>query len=55
MKVSNLDLLYQRITHKDWWKEAPQKYAERFPREWLDKSVENHEQMVLSYQKFDFK
>ena len=54
LKVSNLDLLYQRITHKDWWKEAPQKYAERFPREWLDKSVENHEQMVLSYQKFGF-
>ena len=54
LKVSDLDLLYQRIIHKDWWQEDPHKYEEIFPRKWLDKSVENHEKMVSDYQKFGF-
>lgn len=55
LDVFDLELLYQRIVHKDWWQENPQKYEKLFPREWLNHSVKDHEEMVLSYEKYGFR
>ena len=54
LEVSDLELLYQRIVHKDWWQENPEKYEKLFPRKWLTYSVKDHEKMVLSYEMYGF-
>ncbi|MBQ8380021.1 MAG: hypothetical protein IJX34_04305 [Clostridia bacterium] len=55
LEVSDLDLLYNRITNKIWFKANPEENSKKFPREWLDDGVKRHKEKVYSYMKFGYK
>ena len=44
-----MDLLYNRIINKDWFKADFEKYSKVFPREWIDGAVLRHREQVYSY------
>jgi len=55
LDVKDLDALYARIVNKDWFQADEEKYSKMFPREWLDKTVEKHKNMVYSYDSLGYK
>lgn len=55
LEVSDLDLLYNRIINKDWFKEDEQRYSKMFPRQWIDKAVIKHRNQVMNYEKYGYK
>lgn len=50
LEVKDMDLLYNRIQNKDWFKVDFEKYSKMFPREWIDGAVIRHREQVYSYQ-----
>lgn len=50
LEVKDMDLLYNRIQNKDWFKVDFEKYSKIFPREWIDGAVIRHREQVYSYQ-----
>lgn len=50
LEVKDMDLLYNRIQNKDWFKIDFEKYSKMFPREWIDNAVIRHREQVYSYQ-----
>lgn len=50
LEVKDMDLLYNRIQNKDWFKVDFEKYSKMFPREWIDNAVIRHREQVYSYQ-----
>lgn len=55
LEVSDMDLLYNRIINKSWFKEDEERYKKLFPREWIDKAVIKHRKQVEEYHKYGFK
>lgn len=49
LEVKDMDLLYNRIINKDWFKADFEKYSKVFPREWIDGAVLRHREQVYSY------
>ena len=54
LEVENLDLLYNRIINKSWFKEDEERYSKMFPRSWIDKAVVKHRKKVESYKDLGF-
>ena len=50
LEVKDMDLLYNRIQNKDWFKVDFENYSKMFPREWIDGAVIRHREQVYSYQ-----
>jgi len=50
LEVKDMNLLYNRIQNKDWFKVDFEKYSKMFPREWIDNAVIRHREQVYSYQ-----
>ena len=55
LEVKDLDLLYERIINKSWFKEDEERYARMFPRAWIDKAVIKHKIKVESYIQYGFR
>ena len=55
LEVKNMDLLYDRIQNKDWFKANFENYSKIFPREWIDGAVIRHREQVYSYEKLGYK
>jgi hypothetical protein len=55
LEVRDMDLLYNRIINKSWFKEDEERYKKLFPREWIDKAVIKHRKQVESYAKYGFR
>lgn len=49
LEVKDMDLLYNRIQNKDWYKVDFENYSKIFPREWIDGAVIRHREQVYSY------
>ena len=54
LEVSDMDLLYNRIINKSWFKEDEERYSKMFPRSWIDKAVIKHRKQVESYKIYGF-
>jgi len=54
LEVKDMDLLYNRIQNKDWFKEDFKKYSCMFPREWIDSAVIRHREQVYSFSDFGY-
>lgn len=54
LEANDLNVLYERISNKDWFQADKEKYAKMFPREWLDKAVKNHREKVYSYERLGY-
>ena len=54
LEVEDLDLLYNRIINKSWFKEDEERYSKMFPRSWIDKAVIKHRKQVESYKIYGF-
>lgn len=54
LEVEDMDLLYERITNKSWFKEDKERYSNLFPRTWIDKAVLKHRRKVESYSQFGY-
>jgi len=52
LEVKDMDLLYNRIQNKDWFKVDFEKYSSMFPREWIDNAVIRHREQVYSFADF---
>lgn len=55
LEVQDMDLLYNRIINKSWFKEDEERYKKLFPREWIDRAVIKHRKQVEDYGKYGFK
>lgn len=55
LEVSDLNLLYNRIINKDWFKEDEERYSKLFPRQWIDNAVIKHRKQVMDYEKYGYK
>lgn len=55
LSVYDHDILYDRIVNKDWFQADKKRYAKMFPREWLDKAVEQHRKNVYAYEELGYK
>jgi len=55
LEVEDLDLLYNRIINKSWFKEDEERYSKMFPRSWIDKAVVKHRKKVETYKDLGFK
>lgn len=55
LEVKDMDLLYNRIINKDWFKVDFENYSKMFPREWIDNAVIKHREQVYSYQDLGYK
>lgn len=54
LEVDNIDLHYNRFINKDWFKKDEERYKKIFTKEWLPAAIENHRQVVYSYEKYGF-
>lgn len=54
LEVEDLDMLYERIINKSWFKEDEERYSKMFPRSWIDKAVIKHKNKVKSYKDLGF-
>jgi len=55
LEVSDMDLLYNRIINKDWFKKDEEAYQKLFPREWINSAVPKHREQVYSYMNLGYK
>lgn len=49
LEVKDMNLLYNRIINKEWFKDNYEKYSKLFPREWIDNAVIRHKEQVYKY------
>lgn len=55
LEVEDLDILYERIVNKSWFKEDVERYSKLFPRTWIDRAVLKHRNKIESFAKYGFK
>ncbi len=55
LEVKDMDLLYNRIQNKNWFKANFEKYSSIFPREWIDDAVIKHREQVYSFSNLGYK
>ena len=55
LEVSDMDLLYDRVVNKVWFKANEEENSKRFPREWIDNAVAKHRKKVYSYAELGYK
>lgn len=52
LEIPNTDILYDRMTHKDWWQSNPEYYANWLPRSKWDTKTEEQRNKLLPFLKY---
>jgi len=55
LEVKDIDLLYNRIVNKEWYKLDIETYSKKYPRECWDNKVIEHRESVYSYTDLGYK